>query len=130
MDKHKKINRLAKRLINVSTVKGELNESELWQGILQLKESGFKQLVPLLKALRPKISQAVAWQTIEVISPTKLSDSAIASLKSVFEKKYNRPVQVSTKLDPALIGGLQVRIGDDVYDASVSTHLKRIAGEI
>ena len=130
MDKHKKINRLAKRLINVSTVKGELNESELWQGILQLKESGFKQLVPLLKALRPKISQAVAWQTIEVTSPTKLSDSAIASRKSVFEKKYNRPVQVSTKLDPALIGGLQVRIGDDVYDASVSTHLKRIAGEI
>ena len=130
MDKHKKINRLAKRLINVSTVKGELNESELWQGILQLKESGFKQLVPLLKALRPKISQAVAWQTIEVTSPTKLSDSAIASLKSVFEKKYNRPVQVSIKLDPALIGGLQVRIGDDVYDASVSTHLKRIAGEI
>lgn len=130
MDKHKKINRLAKRLINVSTVKGELNESELWQGILQLKESGFKQLVPLLKALRPKISQAVAWQTIEVTSPTKLSDSAIASLKSVFEKKYNRPVQVSTKLDPVLIGGLQVRIGDDVYDASVSTHLKRIAGEI
>lgn len=130
MDKHKKINRLAKRLINVSTVKGELNESELWQGILQLKESGFKQFVPLLKALRPKISQAVAWQTIEVTSPTKLSDSAIASLKSVFEKKYNRPVQVSTKLDPALIGGLQVRIGDDVYDASVSTHLKRIAGEI
>ncbi|MFL2847526.1 MAG: FoF1 ATP synthase subunit delta [Coraliomargaritaceae bacterium] len=130
MDKHKKINRLAKRLINVSTVKGELNESELWQGILQLKESGFKQLVPLLKALRPKISQAVAWQTIEVTSPTKLSDSAIASLKSVFEKKYNRPVQVSTKLDPALIGGLQVRIGDDVYDATVSTHLKRIAGEI
>ena len=35
-----------------------------------------------------------------------------------------------TKLDPALIGGLQVRIGDDVYDASVSAHLKRIAGEI
>jgi F-type H+-transporting ATPase subunit delta len=130
MDKRKKINRLAKRLINISTVKGELNESELWQGVLQLKESGFKQLVPLLKALRPKVSQAVAWQTLEVTSPTELSAGAIASLKSVFEKKYNRPVQVSAKLDPALIGGLQVRIGDDVYDASVSAHLKRIASEI
>ncbi|MDA0849261.1 MAG: F0F1 ATP synthase subunit delta [Verrucomicrobia bacterium] len=130
MDTSKKINRLAKRLIKVSTEKGELNESELWQGILQLKESGFKHLIPLLKALRPKVSQAVAWQTIEVTSPTVLSDSAIASLKNVFETKYNRPVQVRTKLDPALIGGLQVRIGDDVYDASVSAHLKRIAGEI
>ena len=130
MDTSKKINRLAKRLIKVSTEKGELNESELWQGILQLKESGFKHLIPLLKALRPKVSQAVAWQTIEVTSPTVLSDSAIASFKNVFETKYNRPVQVRTKLDPALIGGLQVRIGDDVYDASVSAHLKRIAGEI
>jgi len=130
MDTSKKINRLAKRLIKVSTEKGELNESELWQGILQLKESGFKHLIPLLKALRPKVSQAVAWQTIEVTSPTVLSDSSIALLKNVFETKYNRPVQVRTKLDPALIGGLQVRIGDDVYDASVSAHLKRIAGEI
>lgn len=130
MDTSKKINRLAKRLIKISTVKGELNESELWQGILQLKESGFKHLIPLLKTLRPKVSQAVAWQTIEVTSPTVLSDSAIASLKKAFETKYNRPVQVRTKLDPALIGGLQVRIGDDVYDASVSAHLKRIAGEI
>lgn len=76
MDTSKKINRLAKRLIKVSTEKGELNESELWQGILQLKESGFKHLIPLLKALRPKVSQAVAWQTIEVTSPTVLSDSA------------------------------------------------------
>ncbi len=130
MDKRKKINRLAKRLISLSTVKGELNESELWQGVLLLKESGFKHLIPLLKALRPKVSQAIAWQTIEVTSPTVLSDSAIASLKNVFEQKYNRPVQVRTKLDPALIGGLQVRIGDDVYDASVSAHLKRISGEI
>ena len=130
MDKRKKINRLAKRLISLSTVKGELNESELWQGGLRLKESGFKHLIPLLKALRPKVSQAIAWQTIEVTSPTVLSDSAIASLKNVFEQKYNRPVQVRTKLDPALIGGLQVRIGDDVYDASVSAHLKRISGEL
>ena len=59
-----------------------------------------------------------------------LSDSAISLLKNVFEQKYNRPVQVRTKLDPALIGGLQVRIGDDVYDASVSAHLKRISGEL
>ena len=130
MDKRKKINRLAKRLISLSTVKGELNESELWQGVLRLKESGFKHLIPLLKALRPKVSQAIAWQTMEVTSPTVLSDSAIASLKNVFEQKYNRPVQVRTKLDPALIGGLQVRIGDDVYDASVSAHLKRISGEL
>lgn len=130
MDKRKKINRLAKRLISLSTVKGELNDSELWQGVLRLKESGFKHLIPLLKALRPKVSQAIAWQTIEVTSPTVLSDSAIALLKNVFEQKYNRPVQVRTKLDPALIGGLQVRIGDDVYDASVSAHLKRISGEL
>ncbi|MDC3132414.1 ATP synthase F1 subunit delta [Opitutae bacterium] len=130
MDTRKKINRLAKRLISLSTVRGELNESELWQGVLRLKDSGFNQLIPLLKALRPKVSQANAWQTIEVTSPTVLSDRAIESLKNVFEKKYNRPVRVMTKLNPALIGGLKVRIGDDVYDSSVSAHLKRISGDI
>ena len=79
MDTNKKINRLAKRLITLSTVKGELNESVLWQGVLRLKESGFKHFIPLLKALRPKVSQAIAWPTIEVTSPCAGRSSFIQS---------------------------------------------------
>ena len=64
MSPSKKINRLAKRLIVLASVDGELDETSLWQAISRLKERGFKQLLPLLKVLRMEVARAVARQTL------------------------------------------------------------------
>ena len=46
--------------------------------------------------------------------------------------RYGRPVAVNTVIDPAVVGGLRVQIGDDVIDASVASRLNdlrlRLAG--
>lgn len=130
MSPSKKINRLAKRLIALATVDGELDESSLWQAIVRLKERGFKQLIPLLKVLRFKVARAVASQTLEVTSSNPLSEGALASLKNEFTEKYQRRLRLKIVIDPTMIGGLQVRVGDDVYDASLTAQLNRLANEV
>lgn len=130
MSPSKKINRLAKRLIAVATVNGELDESSLWQAITRMKERGFKQLLPLLKVLRFKVARAVARQTLEVTSSNSLSEGALAKLEKEFTQKYQRRLRLKTVIDPSIIGGLQVRIGDDVYDASLMAQLNRLANEV
>ena len=79
---NKKINRLMTIDCPISQ-RGKLNESELWPGVLRLR-SGFKHFIPLLKALRPKVSQQL-WQTIEVTC-NELNGGASLKLKNVFEK--------------------------------------------
>ncbi|MAV39190.1 MAG: ATP synthase F1 subunit delta [Puniceicoccaceae bacterium] len=130
MSPSKKINRLAKRLIAVATVNGELDESSLGQAITRMKERGFKQLLPLLKVLRFKVARAVARQTLEVTSSNPLSEGALAKLEKEFTQKYQRRLRLKTVIDPSMIGGLQVRIGDDVYDASLMAQLNRLANEV
>lgn len=130
MSPSKKINRLAKRLIVLATVDGELDESSLWQAISRLKERGFKQLLPLLKVLRFKVARAVARQTLEVTSSNPLSEGALAALEKEFTEKYQRRLRLKTVINPSMIGGLQVRIGDDVYDASLMAQLNRLANEV
>ena len=130
MSPSKKINRLAKRLIVLASVDGELDETSLWQAISLLKERGFKQLLPLLKVLRIKVARAVARQTLEVTSSNPLSEGALAALEKEFNEKYQRRLRLKTVIDPSMIGGLQVRIGDDVYDASLMAQLNRLANEV
>jgi F-type H+-transporting ATPase subunit delta len=47
-------------------------------------------------------------------------------IASVFSKIVGKTVRVETILDPSLLGGLQVRIGDRLYDGSLSGKLQRM----
>jgi F-type H+-transporting ATPase subunit delta len=42
-------------------------------------------------------------------------------------KKYRRPITTSTRAHPALLAGVRVRVGDDVYESSVSGQLAALA---
>ncbi len=130
MNQSEKINKLAKRLIQVSSVNDELDTDSLWGGIMKLKEQGFKHFLPLLKILKVKVAQTMAQQTLEVTSSSPLSESMLESLEKSFTQKYQKSVKVKSFIDPSLIGGLKVRIGDDVYDASIAAQLNQIANEI
>ncbi len=130
MNQSEKINKLAKRLIQVSSVNDEVDTDSLWQVIMKLKEQGFKHFLPLLKILKVKVAQTMAQHTLEVTSSSPLSESMLKSLEKSFTQKYQKSVKVKSFIDPSLIGGLKVRIGDDVYDASIAAQLNQIANEI
>ena len=76
------------------------------------------------------MARAVARQTLEVTSSNPLSEDALAALEKEFNEKYQRRLHLKTVIDPSMIGGLQVRIGDDVYDASLMAQLNRLANEV
>jgi len=46
-------------------------------------------------------------------------------LAAELERIYGRPVDVEIHLDPAVIGGGRLKIGDDVIDGSVSARLEQ-----
>ncbi len=54
-----------------------------------------------------------------VTTPTGSLGDQRASLQASLEKAFGRPVQIEELADPALIGGLVLRIGDELFDASV-----------
>jgi F-type H+-transporting ATPase subunit delta len=55
-----------------------------------------------------------------------ISKEQTLSLESAIAKSLGRTVQVAVEVDPALIGGLQLRIGSRLVDASVRTKLNNL----
>ncbi|MDO5699621.1 MAG: F0F1 ATP synthase subunit delta [Dermatophilus congolensis] len=92
-------------------------------------------------AQRPLLNQrgrryaAVIWQilsqaarlrdkvTAHVTSATPLSDEQVARLAAGLTKLYGYEIFVDATVDPDLVGGLLVKVGDEVIDATVDRRL-------
>jgi F-type H+-transporting ATPase subunit delta len=44
--------------------------------------------------------------------------------------RYQRPVVASSKPNASLLAGLRIRVGDDVYESSVSGQLAALAASV
>jgi F-type H+-transporting ATPase subunit delta len=65
-----------------------------------------------------------------VTTPRPLPDDELAALQKRVEEIAGAKVELATEIDPALIGGLKVRIGDYQIDASVANRLSRLRRQL
>ena len=54
------------------------------------------------------------------------SPAQAASLTASLEKQYGAGLEISYEVNPALIGGLRIQVGSDLYDGSVKTRLEKL----
>ncbi|MCA1982351.1 F0F1 ATP synthase subunit delta [Nocardioides nematodiphilus] len=59
--------------------------------------------------------------TVRVAKP--LGDAETSRLAAALERQYGRPVHLNVLVDPAVVGGIKVEIGDDVIDGTVASRL-------
>ena len=62
----------------------------------------------------------------DVASAVALSDSQEGNLKTGLEGYTGKKVRMKTTVNPDLVGGFVVRVGDQVFDSSLATQLQRV----
>ena len=72
----------------------------------------------------------VVWKgnnnTIKVITAVTLSNSDMEILINNIESKLGKKVNAKNEVDPKIIGGIKLMIGNKVVDGSISHQLKKI----
>ena len=61
-----------------------------------------------------------------VYSAFALDDAALADLAATLEKRFGRKLNVTVELEPELIGGVRVVVGDEVLDTSIKARLEQM----
>lgn len=117
----------ARRLFGLCQTGGRVDDAKLRQVIARLVESKVRDYRSILAALhrltrieleRRKVTVESA---VEIDGPTR--ERVVADLVS----KYGSDLEVTYQITPSLLGGLRIRVGDDVFDGSVQGRIDRFA---
>ena len=63
----------------------------------------------------------------QIIAAAKISAAETKDLVKRLEAKFGKKIEASVSVDPEIIGGIKIIVGDTVIDASVKGQLQNLA---
>jgi F-type H+-transporting ATPase subunit delta len=119
----KQIQNEAKHLFRLCLVNGSLDETRVrlvMRRVLESKHRGYLHLAAQFERL---VRLDCAAHTAQVDSAIQLPDEVQASVEASLLRVYGPGITTSFAESAALIGGMRIRVGSDVYDGSVRAGL-------
>jgi F-type H+-transporting ATPase subunit delta len=122
----KQARRDAKQLFRACADNGVLDENKVRQavdGVIAGKPRGY---VAILSQFERLVKLDLERRAARVESATTLSPEQKTAVEGNLLLKYGAGLSISYGENPALIGGLRIQVGSDVYDGSVRAHLESL----
>ncbi len=119
----KQSQREARELFQVCRVNGVLDEArvrEVVSRVLAAKPRGYLAIVEHLKRL---VRLDLERRTARVENAVETTSAQIQSIQTSLERLYGSGLNLTFWINPALIGGLKIKVGSDIYDGSVAGRL-------
>jgi F-type H+-transporting ATPase subunit delta len=112
----------------VESVAERLGSSDVVRGFLGVlaKQRRLGSLSEIIDAFARLLAAHRGEETAEVTSAVPLDEAQLGSVRDAVAGFVGRPVQLSAAVDPALLGGVVVRVGSRMVDASLKTKLQNL----
>lgn len=105
----------------------ELLASRVTAGALRLAEqalSGSHRTVSVALSAYQRIAAAQRQRLVALVRVARpLDEAEWRRLEEALARQYSRPVHLNVLVDPGVIGGVRVDIGDDVIDGTIASRL-------
>ena len=126
----KQVQQLARQLFKLSIVDGRVSAEQV-AGVLEyIERHRPPNTLAVLKAYRRLVAAEVARGQAIVEHAGPIAESVLANVARGMTAKYRRPVTSVARRNDALLAGLRVRVGDDVYESSVAGQLSSLAAAV
>ena len=123
----KQSRRLAKQLFKSCQVDGRLNADRVRKAVGLLIERKPRGYFGILQNLQRLVKLDEASRSARVESAVPLGQAQQEDVRNSLNRLKDGDVTVAFATNPGLIGGMRVKIGDDVYDGSVKTRLTALS---
>lgn len=96
--------------------------------VLLLAENGRIEVLPEVSEMFEQLkTRHDGVLDAKVISAFAMSEAQLKDLVADLEARFKRKIEAKVSIDPELIGGVKVEVGDEVLDASVRAKLEAMA---
>ena len=127
MKGNKQSRRGAKQLFKSCQVEGQLAEERVRQAVTLVIEKKPRGYFGILQELQRLVKLDVSSRSARVESAVVLTDAQQQNIRESLGRLKDGEVTIEFAENAELIGGMRVKIGDDVFDGSVKTRLATLS---
>ena len=126
----KQVQQLARQFLSMSIVNGEVSPDRV-TGVLQyIEKHRPPHALDVLKTYQRLMAAEIARGQAVIEHAGPLNNTTAATIAELMTRRYGRRVTSLPRRNDALLAGLRVRVGDDVYESSVASQLATLAAAV
>lgn len=123
----KQARREAKELFRDCFVNGVMDDNRVRQVVSKVAELKPRGYIMILSHFQRLVKLEVERRTARVESADALPPQLQSEVTNKLNRIYGQGLNISFAQNPALLGGLRIKVGSDVYDGSVQARLEGLA---
>lgn len=119
----KQSQKFARQLFSLSLADGQVSVERVEGVLAYLSKHPPRQLLAVLRRYQRLVGTQLAKNRALVEHAGPVDDGVLRAIETAFARNYQRPITAAARPAPALIAGLRIRVGDDLYESSVASQL-------
>ena len=130
MTSSRKTRRAARRLFRLCVANGRVDEARAHTVARRLTTSGQARSFAILWDFLRLVRIDLGRRTALVESAVVLADDIRQDLSARLERRFGAGLNTTFTVNPALVGGISIQVGSEVYDGSVRARLAALEARL
>jgi F-type H+-transporting ATPase subunit delta len=122
----KEVRQLSGKLVRASFVDGQLDGGRVQELVASIIKNKPRNYLQLLENYQRLLRLEAEKHRARIESATALDEAAGKQIMADLQKRYGHGLSAEFTVNPALLGGVRIRVGSDVWDSSVRARLERL----
>ena len=127
---NKEIRQLSREMLRASFTDGQLDRGKIASLVQSLITKRPRHFIEILQNYKRLLRLEIEKRHAKIESATELSPKAAFDIGARLKRKYGEDLTTEFAVDPALLGGIRVRVGSDVWDGTLRNRLERLQQQL
>ena len=125
MRSKKSLDKIIDQAVSASFDKGKINSQVVSRFTKNFREMSLAESIYSLTGFAKGLKRQMAEYTLLVESAVPLSSSDLAKIKHKLTSHFTI-TSIEVKINPSILGGIKVTIGDNVFDLSIKNRINQL----
>ena len=130
MKLNKEIRQLSRKMLQASFTDGQLDPGRISSLVDSLVTHKPRNYIDALKNYKRLLRLELEKRHATIETASEVDPAVRSEIEANLKSKYGNDLSAEFHVDPKLLGGMRIRVGNDVWDGSVRNRLERLQQEL
>jgi len=130
MKLNKEIRQLSRKMLQASFTDGQLDPGRIASLVDSVIAEKPRNYINVLKNYKRLLRLELEKRHATIETASEVDPAVRSEIEANLKSKYGNDLATEFQVDPQLLGGMRIRVGNDVWDGSVRNRLERLQHEL